>query len=252
MLPFNEEQLLKLAEYPKAALEYANKIITKDLHAGKNITNQFGYFEAIVKSFIKKTTTPNSHSQKTSTSQGKARPSNFTSYVVGDKWIPGAEIINNDANYQSSITHVETDLEWALNYEKLIHARTLEDPEFAKRCAKFDRNPIWAKLSEVQQIDIWAQAHGDDCTCRKNEAAGLIMPDIAKKLVEKIQDDPSFKIKEQARKHHWHTADNLANATGFQELKVAQRDELVADKIYTDSLPEQIYIDPLDGQWEEV
>lgn len=183
LLPFTEEQLLKLAEYPKPALEYANKIITKDLHAGKHISNQFGYFEAIVQAFLKKQPTT---SNKTSTSVGKPRPSNFTSYVEGDKWTPGAAIINNDRNYQTSITHVETDLEFALNFEKAIHARTLLDPELARRCAKFDRNPIWAKLNEIQRNDILIQSHTNDCSCRKNEVAGLMMPDIAQKMIEKI------------------------------------------------------------------
>lgn len=196
MLPFTEEQLLKLAEYPKDALEYANKIITKDLHSGKQISNQFGYFEAIVKAFLKKTTT-NTRSQKTSTSEGKPKPSNFTQYVEGGKWIPGAAIINNDKYYQTTITHVETDYEFALNFEKAIHQRTLQDPEFAKRCAKFDRNPIWAKLNDFERDDIWNQAHTKDCSCRKNEHAGLLMPQIAQKLIDKIPVTTITPLEEQ-------------------------------------------------------
>ena len=87
---------------------------------------------------------------------------------------------------EAPVTYKETDLEFAINYEKAIHKRTQEQPEFAKTCARYDRNPLWTKFTPEQQQAIWLQAHGPSCTCRKNEQAGLIMPDIAAKLAQKI------------------------------------------------------------------
>jgi len=184
MLAFTDEQLQKLTEYPREAVEYANKVITRDLHMGKTLANPFGYFEGIVRSFLLKQQTTTARTP--STPKPKARPSNFTEYVEGSKWVPGAKVINNDANYQTSIFHVETDEEFALNYERQIHQRTLENPELAKRCVKFDRNPIWCKLTAVQQQSVWNDAHTQDCVCRTNDVAELLMPDIAQKLQEKV------------------------------------------------------------------
>jgi hypothetical protein len=167
-------------------VDYANKLLTKDLLSGKVIHNQFNYFHTICKAHAAK----NPQTGKAESKSAGPRPSTFTEYVSGGKWVPGAGIINNDRNHQTTITHVETDEEFALNYEKAIHKRTLEDPEFAKKCARFDKNPIWHKFSPEQQATMWSQVHTDSCTCRRNEQAGLIMPDIAKKLADKnIQTD---------------------------------------------------------------
>jgi len=185
MYNFSEEELLELAEYPKQAIEHANKQMTSMLHQGKSIAHPFKWLLAVCDRWVEeqnKTT----KTGKTKLIPSKPRPSTFSAYVEGGKWIPGAAVINNDRNYQTTITHVETDLEFALNYEKAIHKRTLENPEFAKKCARFDKNPIWQKLTPEQQESIWQQAHGPECSCRRNEQAGLIMPDIAKKLAEKI------------------------------------------------------------------
>lgn len=182
MQAFTEEQLIVLAQYPKASLEYAQKMLTRDMAAGKGITNIFSYFHAICKKHAEK----NPQTGKTKSSPSRPRPSSFTEYVEGGKWIPGARIINNDRNYQTTITHVETDIEWALNYEKSIHHRTINDPEFAKRSARFDGNPLWNKFSPEQQQDIWIQAHVPSCTCRTNEQAGTILPDVAKQLAAKF------------------------------------------------------------------
>ncbi len=202
-LPFTEEQLLQLAEFPREAIDHANKALTKELMAGKAIANQFGYFLSCCKNF--KPYQSKSSSQKTSTSTGKARPSTFSFYVQGGKWVPGAEVINNDRNFQTTITHVETDEEFATNFERLIHARTLSDPELAKRCARFDKNPLWVKMTDEQKATIWQEAHTDSCNCRRNEQAGLIMPDIAQKLAEKnpmVKPLAGFKSeREQLRNH---------------------------------------------------
>ena len=182
MQAFTEEQLTTLAQYPKASLEYAQKMLTRDMAAGKGITNLFSYFHAICKAHAEKAP----KTGKTMASVGKPRPSNFNEYVAGGKWVPGAEIINTPNTFQSSITHVETEIEWAMNYEQSIHQRTQLDPVFAKQTARFDKNPIWSKLNEQQRTNIWSTAHGNDCSCRKNEDAGLIMPQVATKLVARF------------------------------------------------------------------
>jgi hypothetical protein len=194
LLPFTEEQLITLSQYPKVSLDYANKLITKDLHSGKTIHHQFNYFVSIVKSHLEK----NPQTGKSGATQSRPRPSTFSPYVEGGKWIPGARVINNERNYQTTITYVETDEEFALNYEKQIHRLTqmtqeeLDDayPKLKgitmKQRAKFDRCPIWSKFTPQQQATIWNLAHGSSCKCRRNEDAGMIMPDIAQKLADKI------------------------------------------------------------------
>jgi hypothetical protein len=200
LLPFTQEQLGQLTQYSKESIEYANKIVTKDLHSGKAIHNQFNYFLSIVKAYQEKT-----HKRDGSgASQQRPRASTFTPYVEGGKWVPGARIINNDHNYQTTITHVETDREFALNYEKEIHRLTqmtqeeldLAQPNFKgismQQRAKFNRCPIWSKFSPEEQRMIWNLAHGSACKCRKNEDAGLIMPDIAQKLIDNIPAKPDL------------------------------------------------------------
>jgi len=192
--PFTQEQLTQLAEFPKHILEHANKKLAQELLGGKSISNQFGYFLSICRNYKQPQAT---YTQKATTSEGKPKPSNFTQYVERGKWIPGARVINNDKYYQTTITHVETDYEFALNFEKAIHQRTIDDPDLARRCAKFDRNPIWSKLSDFDRDSILNQAHTKDCTCRKNEHAGLIMPDIAQKLADKIAVTTITPLEEQ-------------------------------------------------------
>ena len=197
-LPFTQEQLAQLADFSKEAIDHANKALTRELMAGKAIANQFGYFLSCCKNFKPY------QSSKSTPSQSKPRPSTFSPYVEGGKWVPGARIINNDHNYQTSITHVETDREFALNYEKEIHRLTqmtqeeldLAQPNFKgismQQRAKFDRCPIWSKFSPEEQRLIWNLAHGSACKCRKNENAGLIMPSIAQKLIDNIPAKPDL------------------------------------------------------------
>lgn len=54
MLAFTEEQLRQLEQYPKEAWDYANRMVAKDLMAGKTISNQFGYFLSICKAHANK------------------------------------------------------------------------------------------------------------------------------------------------------------------------------------------------------
>jgi hypothetical protein len=211
LLPFTEEQLVQLAQYPKVSLEYANKLITRDLLGGKTIRNQFNYFVAIVQAHMKHNpqtgkSGASSHNAMPSSSAGKPRQSTFSPYVKGGKWLPGAEIINNDRMFQTTITHVETDIEFAINYEKLIHRLTLMtqeeldayDPKSAgismKQRSRYDRNPLWKKFTLQEQQSIWRQAHTIDCMCRKNEDAGLLMPEVADKLSHNTR---TLYIKEQ-------------------------------------------------------
>lgn len=196
MYNFSEEELLELAEYPRQAIEYANKQMTYMLHQGKSISSPFKWLLAVCDRWVSeqnKTT----KTGKTKLIPAKPRPSTFSAYVEGGKWLPGAAIINNDRNHQTTIMHVETDQEFALNYEKEIHRLTLmtqeeldiAQPKYAgismKQRSRFDRNPIWNKFPPDQQSLLWLQSHGDACLCRKNEDAGLIMPRIAGNLATK-------------------------------------------------------------------
>ncbi len=54
LLPFTEEQLEILEAYPKNALDYANRLVAKDLLDGKTIHNQFNYFVALCKGYTQK------------------------------------------------------------------------------------------------------------------------------------------------------------------------------------------------------
>ena len=185
MFNFSEEELIELSRYPKQALQHANKEMTKLLHQGKSLSSPFKFCVAVCDRWVADENKKTPQTGRSEASVGKPRPSTFRQYVEGGKWIVGAKVLNGPSGYQTTITHVETDYEFALNYEKAIHKRTLEDPELAARCARFDRNPIWAKLNDFDKDDIWNKAHTKDCTCRKNEHAGLIMPDIAQKMVER-------------------------------------------------------------------
>lgn len=51
---FTEEQLEQLAQYPKESVKYARQMLTKDMAAGKIITNQFGYVLAISRNHAQK------------------------------------------------------------------------------------------------------------------------------------------------------------------------------------------------------
>jgi hypothetical protein len=110
----------------------------------------------------------------------------FTNEDTKNPNFVGAAEIIEETFVQKTIMNQETPYEFALNYEKLIHARTLEDPIFAKKCAKFDKNPVVTKLSTTEWQEIWRLAHGDSCECRRHEDAGIILPDIAKNITLEI------------------------------------------------------------------
>lgn len=185
MFNFSEEELIELSHYPKPAVEHANKQMTNMLHQGKTISSPFKLFVAICNRWVEEAQKKSPKTGKTQSNQQRPRPSNFTLYVEGGKWIPGAAIISS--NKYNAVTHVETDLEFALNYEKAIHERTTTQPELARKTAAFDRNPIWAKLDDMQRNHIWIAAHPQPCSCRKNERAGLLLPEIAQQLTNKQQ-----------------------------------------------------------------
>lgn len=201
---FTHDQLVELTKYPEDILKHAIATLAK-----KSVDNPFTWVRKVCELELSKRSDNDSqpsfsHSYKKSPTMGKSRasigkprPSTFTEHVSGSKWIPGARIINPQRGFQTDVTYVETDLEFALNYERLIHQRTIDNPTFAAQCSRFDRNPLWHKLSPQEQTIIWEQAHPSPCTCRKNQDAGLLMPEVAAKLQHKTEEpqghyDPSL------------------------------------------------------------
>jgi hypothetical protein len=65
-MEFTQEQIDQLQPYPKKSIEYATKMVTKDLHSGKSIGNPFGYLLAICKNHAAKEQTPQTGKTKSS------------------------------------------------------------------------------------------------------------------------------------------------------------------------------------------
>lgn len=141
---FTQEQLAELAQYPKQSIEHANKMVTKDLHSGKAISNPFGYLLAICRTHAEKQQTP-----KTGMVQPHIRPKNGPQSV-----------------YKHEDRVVESDYEFAFNVERLLHDKLLNDTEFHSNAARY-ANPKWNIISLEDQQEIMQTVH-EGCACRDN------------------------------------------------------------------------------------
>ncbi len=137
---FTQDQLLQLVHYPKETLSYATKMLTKDMAAGKEITNQFAYFKSICERA--KIKTPQTGSVKPTT-----RPTT------------GAQSI-----YKHEEREQESDYVFARNLELKLHERR-NDETLHKAVFRVE-NPKWKRITVEEQQQIMTDIH-QDCNCRQ-------------------------------------------------------------------------------------
>jgi len=142
MLSFTTEQQQQLEQYSQSTRDYAHKIFTKDMASGKAISSQFAYFSSICRNHAAKNKTPE---------KGYAQPSSRPNVGPHSVWKQEERI-------------AETDFEWALNAERVLHKRML-DQDTHPIAATYP-NPKLKFLSQEEQ-DLIMQIH-NDCTCRDN------------------------------------------------------------------------------------
>lgn len=157
MNTFTQDQLQQLAQYPKETLSYATKMLTKDMGAGKTITNQFAYFKSICER----------HKNKT---PEMGKPKATSRPVHGPQ-----SIFKQEERIQ------ETDYEFAYNVERVLHNRMLNDNTFHKGAARI-ANPKWKLITLEEQQFIMSEIHVD-CNCRQ--------------LVDRSLHDEPFVIKKE-------------------------------------------------------
>lgn len=193
------EQLMQIEQFPQDIIDLAHR----KLKERSDVKNSFAWFMSVCRSEVaKKNALPSrdaeaqpafgrkqysqngkagarsSHASSTSVQQAK-----FRSEEQYQQWSKARnERKHNDPErFASNSKPKETLHEFALNYERLIHQRTLTDSSLAAKTSRFDANPVWRLLTEQERQDIWNQAHGS-CSCRKNYESGVLLPEIARQL----------------------------------------------------------------------
>lgn len=156
MQAFTQEQLEQLGQYPQESISYAHKKLTKDMAAGKAISNPFAYMMGICKSHAQE----NKKNPETGSQQAKYQQERqAASYRrTTDNWKPGQQVVTEPHLRQPIFKTVETNFEFARNVEYLLH--TTENHPYAYQVA----NPMWSVLSDEEKKSIMEIHQG--CTCR--------------------------------------------------------------------------------------
>lgn len=141
MNTFTEDQLLQLAYYPKETLQYATKMLTKDMAAGKQISNQFAYFKSICERNKNK---PPQREGQQSFSRPKVGPTSV---------------------WQKEERVLETDFEWCSNVEPKLHEFVLANHP-GLRITRSLADARFNKLTKEQQQYLITKVH-IDCNCRQ-------------------------------------------------------------------------------------
>jgi len=141
MLPFTEEQLLSLKQYSNEALNYATKILTKDIHSGKQINDKFKYFLAICQRHESKP-------QQQVTAK-KPTPKQLTPAEL-DKRIEDGSI----------------SWSFSLDHEPKMHAYITENKPGENALIAGFSSYHWKRLKQEQQQYFMDTLH-IDCNCRQ-------------------------------------------------------------------------------------
>lgn len=157
---FSEKEMEEIAKYPKEVVEYASKKMTTALHTNQIIKYPFKWFVAVCEIHLAKQRQP-----KKVPYRGSAQP--FIRPKDGPLSI-----------FKPVERKLETDYDFCLNVERILHRRLTDDQNFNKDAARF-ANPRWDDITVEQREKISAEVH-IDCSCRKTVDKVL---DISKKEI---------------------------------------------------------------------
>ena len=167
MYNFSEEEMVILKGYPKEALNHANKQMQSMYNAHKPISSPFKWFCSVCDNYLQKqiNQTPKTGNAPAFQQSRLKQQSEDEKYRrTQENWQPGMPVLNHPHNRSATVKTVETVIEWAMNVERNLHDRMLNDPDFHQWAAKY-ANPEWHKLTPEQQIEGMNEIH-IDCTCR--------------------------------------------------------------------------------------
>ncbi len=154
MYNFKEEELLVIAQYPKQAIEYANKQMQGMFNAHKPITNPFKWFCSVCESFLKK---QSNKTPETGNSQPHARPK-----------------IGPQSVWKKEERATEGDFEWCMAVEPRLHEFVLANHPGLKLTRPF-ADAKFERLTAEQQQYIMNTVH-IDCNCRESSTKGDAQP----------------------------------------------------------------------------
>jgi len=163
---YTEEESLVVKSYPVKAQEYAEKEYVRALQKGKTIPNKFSWIRAVCERWTKENPiATQQQTPKQGTSQQRYKEQAPPLRRHHDNFQPGMPVINEPGLRVAEIKIVETDTEFAINLERILHRRINIDKDINPNAGKYP-NPFWDKLLPVQQKLIMENIHVD-CTCRK-------------------------------------------------------------------------------------
>lgn len=142
MQNFSQDQLEQIAAYPNEAIKAANKALTRELLAGRNISNQFSYFLGVCKSETDKLRNPQT---------GNAKPQ-------------GSVASRPTVEWEAPLLVQETPFEWCMKVEPFLHKYTLEGHP-GLRITKPYADAKWLQLTPEEQA-LLIDLYHHDCTCR--------------------------------------------------------------------------------------
>ena len=179
MFNFTQDQLEQIAQYSQEAIARAATRLRTVTSQGRSPVDPFTWFLAICRNYRPneevKEQSPFKKNKNQTPKTGNIRASNNShSYLrTKDNWIEDHHVVQTPNTRQSTVKRVEGKMEWAINVERTLHDRYLNDNSFAKGAAKF-ANPH----GELIPQSILDEIH-HDCDCRRN---------VTKELSIKVQE----------------------------------------------------------------
>lgn len=231
MFNFTKEQCNQIAQYPEDSIKRAMQRVQEEAAKGNTPPNLFQWFLTICRT-CKPGEGDAKEKKNPETGRAKASTNNNHYLRTKDNWIEGHDVVQTPNTRQSEVKKVESQMEWAINVEKTLHNRYLNDPSFNKAAAMY-ANPLGEMIPQSIVDDIHT-----DCQCRSN---------VDKELNIKIQPaidpfvDKSSTIEPVTKPHAFNWNDMILQTKPVEPEYVPNSHEL-----------KDVYIGEEFGEFQEI